>query len=191
MGRCLALVAVLAACGDNFTVDDRAGGDPTIDDRTETAFSHPAPDLTEDQQGQHHAGEGQFEFQWEPPSSARSSTTTVQRLSRRRRPRPGADRRAAPSRSQALVRVSLPAGQGSSLVPGGPVPVPGFGLAAPGSRGRPASPEVNIALTWTEMAGSFGDGTTFSLRAPDVDVKRPTAASSAATRCARTAPRPP
>lgn len=188
MGRCLALVAVLAACGDNFTVDDRAGGDLTIDDRTETAFSHPAPGLTEDQQGQHHAGEGQFEFQWEPPELG-PLFNNVQCSGCHAGDGRGQAQIGGGSSSQALVRVSLPAGQGSSLVPGGPVPVPSFGLQLQ-DHAVTGVQEVNIAQTWTEMAGSFGDGTTFSLRAPDVDVKLPDGSEfrSDALRSYRTAP---
>ena len=37
----LALLACAAACGDNLDGLDRQGGDTTVDDRSELAFTHP------------------------------------------------------------------------------------------------------------------------------------------------------
>jgi CxxC motif-containing protein (DUF1111 family) len=163
--------ALAGACGDNFTVDDAAGGDITVDNRTATAFSQPAPGLTQDQQGQHHAGEGQFEFQWQLPELG-PLYNNVQCSGCHTGDGRGLAQIGTGSASQGLVRVSLAAGQGSSLVPGGPVPVPGFGLQLQ-DHAVSGVQEVNIAQTFTETAGTFGDGSGFSLRTPDIDIKTP------------------
>ncbi len=72
--------------------------------------------------------------------------------------------------SQGLVRISL--ATGTSMFPGGPVPVPGFGLQLH-DHAELGAQQVNLALTWSEQPGEFGDGTAYSLRTPIMAITLP------------------
>ncbi|HEY0253336.1 MAG TPA: hypothetical protein VGC41_17500, partial [Kofleriaceae bacterium] len=57
------LLAVAACTGDDGGPDEsRQGGDTTIEDRTDAAFTHPAANLTSDQQAQFMLGTSPFDF---------------------------------------------------------------------------------------------------------------------------------
>jgi CxxC motif-containing protein (DUF1111 family) len=162
----------LAACGDNG--DDsfaRAGGAATVTDRTVTAFTHYLDTLDATTIGDAHTGSGLFSQQWDPPllGPLYNNTGCVNCHTANGR---GLDEVALDvvTGSQGLVRVSL--GSGSGEVPGGPAPVPGFGTQLQ-DHAEIGVQEVNLALTWTEMPGTFVDGSAYSLRAPNLDIRTP------------------
>ena len=94
-------------------------------------------------------GTSPFDFHWEPPQlGPLFNNDCVPRLSRRQRPRPVADRQRRLHRHQrsavaALVRVQ-PRRRRRPMIPGGHVPVPGFGTAAPGSRDGRRCPRSRV-----------------------------------------------
>jgi CxxC motif-containing protein (DUF1111 family) len=176
----VACATAAGACGDNVGDDsDLAGGAATVVDRTGSAFAHYLPSLSADDIATADAGDGQFEFVWDLPQLGPlyNNTACVNCHTANGR---GLDIfvHDAVIGSQGLVRISLGSGSGSGLdtadgqAPGGPVPVPGFGLQLQ-DHAELGAQEVNIVLSWTEMPGTFGDGSPFSLRAPSVDVRTP------------------
>jgi CxxC motif-containing protein (DUF1111 family) len=176
--RVIAILAV-AACGDNVAIDDRAGGALTVDDRTRTAFTHPAPGLGVDDLGRHHAGAGQFDFDWNLPilGPLYNNTGCIECHGGNGRglsligPAASSDSQGMIlPRSQSLIRVSLATGM--PVVPGGDVPVPGFGLQLR-DHAIIGSQQVDVALAWVTHDEMFGDGDVVTLRAPALDVRLP------------------
>jgi CxxC motif-containing protein (DUF1111 family) len=167
----LVVVVSIAACGDNEDGDDRQGGDTTIDDRTREAFTHSAPNLDDEQAQTFKLGRGPFNFIWAPPQlgllfnnssclgchggngRGKSSVNRGQELG-----------------SEALVRVSLSAGEPSS--PGGNIPVPGFGEQLQ-DHTTGGLPEVFLELTWAESVTYYGDGSAQPMRLPQVTIQLP------------------
>jgi CxxC motif-containing protein (DUF1111 family) len=175
--RGLALLVVLvAACGDNDVGDDRQGGATTVDDRSGLAFTHYAKNLTSDEIELASAGHGPFAFKWEPPalgplfnndSCAGCHAENGRGLSLIG---PNFDIDDNGPNSQSLVRCSLT--DGTPGVPGGPVPVPVFGTQLQ-DHAVSAPPEVHVTLAWEEHTELYGDGTTITLRAPNLTITTP------------------
>jgi len=172
----LALVLLVAACGDNEPGDDRQGGDTTVDDRSGLAFTHYAKNLTSDEIELATAGHGPFGFKWEPPalgplfnndSCAGCHASNGRGLSLIG-PDVGIDDNGP--NSQSLVRCSLV--DGAPGDPGGPFPVPGFGTQLQ-DHAIGAAPEVHVTLAWEEFTELYGDGTTFTLRSPNLTITTP------------------
>lgn len=165
----LAALTLLAGCGDDRSLEVRPGGDTTVDDRTSNAYSFPAPGLTAEQLELHLEGDVGFEaaFVTAPapvnpglgPVYNHTSCVGCHLRDGRGLPLLGQ----GPT-SQALVRVSLPSG--TPEVPGGAVPVPGFGTQLQDHAVFGVSPEVLVSLTWQEEEGRYGDGLSYSLRRP-------------------------
>ena len=165
-----------AACGDNEPGDDRQGGATTVDDRSGLGFTHFAKNLTADEVQIAQAGRGPFAFKWEPPqlgplfnndSCAGCHAANGRGLSLIG---PDFDIDDNGPNSQSLVRCSLV--DGTPGVPGGPVPVPGFGLQLQ-DHAISATPEVHVTLAWEEHPELYGDGTTIMLRAPNLTIVTP------------------
>ncbi|HWO21665.1 MAG TPA: di-heme oxidoredictase family protein [Kofleriaceae bacterium] len=160
----------LCACGDNLPGEDRQGGDATVDDRSAEAFAHPLPTLDAAQAERHRFGRGPVAFMWAPPQLGPLFNHSACLACH-----PGNGRGAsqiAPGMggSQALIRVSL--GAGTPDVPGGVVPVPGFGTQLQ-DHAVDQLPEIRARLTWVESPEYYGDGEVAMLRAPRVDVTLP------------------
>jgi CxxC motif-containing protein (DUF1111 family) len=168
------VIAAIAGCGDNTAGEDRQGGATTIDDRTNLAFTHPAANLTADQRVQFQAGTSPFDFHWEIPQLGpmfnNDACVGCHGHNGRGRSQIGADGDIDISgpQSEALVRVSLPTGTPDS--PGGPVPVPDFGLQLQ-DHATVGLPEVFVTLTWNEVSASYGDGEPVALRVPHLDIR--------------------
>jgi len=159
----------LWACGDNLPGEDRQGGDATVDDRTAEAFSHPLPTLDAAEQERHRFGKSPVAFMWAPPQLGplfNHSSCLACHLGDGR----GASQIGPGFGSQALIRVSLAAG--TPAVPGGPVPVPGFGTQLQ-DHAVGQLPEVVARLTWVEMEERYGDGEIVMLRSPRLTVTLP------------------
>jgi len=150
----VALVALLSACsgGSDGPDESRQGGDTTVDDRTYTAFTHPAANLTMAEQSKFTLGTSPFNFVWEIPQLGpaynNDSCLGCHVGFGRGLPQIG------PTgiidingpQSEALVRVSLP--EGAPYVPGGPVPVPGYGTQLKDHATNGVA-EARITLSWT------------------------------------------
>ena len=167
---CLAVLSVLGACGDNLPGEDRQGGDATVDDRGAEAFSHALPTLDAAQAERFRAGNGPVAFMWAPPQLGplfnHSSCLACHPGNGRGRSQIGPGMFG----SEALIRVSLD--EGTPDVPGGPVPVPGFGTQLQ-DHAIGQLPEIHARLQWIEQVESYGDGEAVTLRSPRVDVTLP------------------
>lgn len=160
--------ALCASCGDGET-DERQGGDTTVNDRSVTAFEHPAANLTQEQRQLFQAGVSPFKFQWGVPQLgplfSNDACAGCHAGFGRGLSQIGADGAIGIHGpvSEALVRVSLP--EGAPGDPGGPIPVPAYGTQLQ-DHATSGVPEVQIQLTWVEHQEAMGDGTLISLRAP-------------------------
>lgn len=173
MKAALAALCTLCACGDNLRGEDWQGGDATVDDRSADAFGHPLPTLTEAQATRHRFGRGPVALVWAPPQLGPLFNHNACLACH-----PGNGRglsQIGPSvfGSQALIRVSLVAGEPE--VPGGAVPVPSLGTQLQ-DHAIGQLPEVHASLSWVEMEELYGDGEVVSLRSPRLTVTRPSGA---------------
>ena len=165
----LGVLVGLAACGDNLEGDDRQGGDTTVDDRTREAFRHPATNLDESERSVFQVGRSTFDFIWAPPKLGPLFNHTACLACHGGNGR-GLSQIGPGAGSQALVRVSLT--EGTPGEPGGPVPVPGFGLQLQ-DHSTFGLAEVNVTLTWIESTIEYGDGELVSLREPRLEIRTP------------------
>lgn len=163
-------VGLVAACGDSDDLEVRLGGDTTVDDRTRSAFLHPAENLAMDQRVVFQLGRGPFNFAWEIPELGPLFNNDSCLACHGGHGRGLSQIGNGSLRSQALIRVSLLTG--TPAEPGGPVPVPGLGLQLQ-DHATDATPEVIVTQTWIERPEQYGDGTTIMLREPRVDPRRP------------------
>ncbi len=166
------MLCLLAACGDNVDGTDLLGGDATIFDRSESAFTHPMPTLDAEQLDFHNLGRGPFRFTWTPPQLGPlfNHASCVGCHVNNGRGLPELQR--GVFGSPALIRISLPDGSGEPEVPGGPVPVPGFGLQLQ-DHATFDLPEVSVTLNWIEIEDFLADGTVVMRRRPELAIARP------------------
>jgi len=164
------VLLLAVGCGDNLSTERLQGGDTTSFDRSRMAFTFPLPGLDADQLERHNLGHGPFAFAWEPPQLGplfnHSACGACHVQNGRGLSQIGHD----VFGSQALVRVS--AENGEPAVPGGQVPVPGFGLQLQ-DHATFGAPEVFIDLTWVEVEDYFDDGDVIMLREPRLEVRQP------------------
>jgi CxxC motif-containing protein (DUF1111 family) len=164
------------ACGGAGDGPDEArqGGDTTVDDRTYTAFTHPAANLALAEQSKFTLGTSPFNFVWEIPQLGpaynNDSCLGCHVGFGRGKPQIG------PTgiidingpQSEALVRVSTP--DGIPAEPGGPGAVPGYGTQLHDHATNGVA-EASVTLTWIETTAMFADGETISLRAPQLAIR--------------------
>jgi CxxC motif-containing protein (DUF1111 family) len=169
------LALALAACTDAGGLDEsRQGGDTTVDDRGYMAFMHSATNLTMAEQSKFVLGTSPFDFTWEIPQLGpiynNDSCFNCHGSFGRGRAQIGADGLIDINgpQSEALVRCSLPVGVPDA--PGGPVPVPQYGLQLQ-DHATVGLPEVAITVTWIEHVEMFGDGEMISLREPRLTIR--------------------
>jgi CxxC motif-containing protein (DUF1111 family) len=165
-------LGALAACSDDADPDAEArqGGDTTVADRTRDAFTHPAQNLTAEQRSMFQAGRGPFDFHWEIPQLGPLFNNDACFGCHGGNGRGLSLIGNGALQSQALIRVSLIGG--APDVPGGDVPVPGFGLQLQ-DHATVGLPEVFVTLSWIEHAEQYGDGEVVMLREPRVAPRLP------------------
>ncbi|MBL4687189.1 MAG: thiol oxidoreductase [Nannocystaceae bacterium] len=146
-----------------------AGGDTTVFDDTRLAYALHFRTLQAEKRGDHFVGNSFFNQNWvQAPSStegrdglgpvfnAKSCSGCHFRDGRGRPPEPG-----EPMRSM-LLRLSIPGRDAD----GGPLPVPGYGGQLQPRAVLDVLPEGTATVQYEERAGSYPDGTAYSLRAP-------------------------
>jgi CxxC motif-containing protein (DUF1111 family) len=138
------------------------------------AFSHPAANLTMPQLSQFELGTSPFDFRWEIPQLGPAFNNDscfgchggfgrgLAQIG------DGGFIDISGPQSEALVRVSLP--EGTPDVPGGPVPVPGYGTQLQ-DHATVGVAEASVMLMWNEHIETFGDGTEISMRAPRLMIR--------------------
>jgi CxxC motif-containing protein (DUF1111 family) len=189
MRRWIASLVLVAACGDDLPGDELQGGElASVVDRSALAFTHPLATLSADQLETHNLGRGPFQFHWTPPQLGplfnHDSCVACHARNGRGLSQIGPD----VAGSQALVRVSSPDEAGAPDVPGGAVPVPGFGTQLQ-DHATFGLPEVQITLTWIEVPDQLDDGEPVMLRRPLIAIASPNGDPLPAMRLSyRTAP---
>ncbi|RYZ58421.1 MAG: thiol oxidoreductase [Proteobacteria bacterium] len=190
----LSLILGLTACGggsgggggaapsDNSAIEfPAAGGDSTFTNRTSGAFTFPAPNLSDADLANHVLGDALFDQTYvATPGQLNSGLGPVFNnvgcrschiKNGRGMPVMGDD---GALRSHVLTRISIDPTfaanfPGSVPSPGeGPFTVPGLGtqLQDYGVFGQDA--EAKVKLTFTETAGTYPDGTSYTLRQPAI-----------------------
>jgi CxxC motif-containing protein (DUF1111 family) len=166
----LGFALLLAACGDNVDVERLQGGGITVFDRSELALTHPMPGIAPSQLDRHNLGAAPFLFKWTAPQLGplfnHDACVACHLNNGRGESQIGPD----VFGSQALIRISLEVGE--PAVPGGQVPVPGFGLQLQ-DHATFGLPEVRVQLTWIDVEELFADGERIALREPRISVMSP------------------
>ena len=154
-----------------------AGGDLTVYDRTSNSFGGPGPNLDGDELTRHFDGDVAFEavFVTAPaPINPGLGPVFNNTSCNGCHPRDGRGLALAggpPLFSPLLVRVSL--ADGEPEAPGGVVPVPGLGTQIQDHAVFGAAPEATVELAWEEVPGTYGDGTPYTLRRPNITLRWP------------------
>lgn len=172
------LLALAPACEDSRDVDPTlAGGDTTVFDTTNNAFSLSARNMSFDRRQRFVVGNSFFNKNWVvagntttgrdglgPTFNARSCSTCHRKDGRGRPPAPGEDFNGM------LLRLSLPgAGPHGEPLPAGPY---GDQLQ---SQAIPDVPVEGVPrVHYVEQPGRFADGAPYSLRVPTYTIESPT-----------------
>ena len=157
-------------------LDERlSGGSQTVFDAGSGAYSHPFPNLSDRGNFNHGVGDISFEatFVTAPapihsglgPVFNNVSCASCHIADGRGRP----PLNTSELLSSMLIRISIP-GENEH---GGPNPAPGFGgqLQQRGIYGKP--PEADVVISYSNIDGSFFDGTTYTLRQPTITLENP------------------
>jgi len=158
----------------------KAGGETTIFDRTSHGMQQPAPNLTEKQLALHIEGDSAFEatFVTAPapihsglgPLFNNSSCTNCHIN----------DGRGTPVKGQMLVRVSYPPNQlakidqnNPAVVLGNTPPVAKLGNQIQDQAIYGFTPKAAVEVEWLEKSGTYGDGSLYKLRSPQLKITLP------------------
>ena len=165
----LAIVVLMGGVSAQEAPGALSGGAATVFATTRQAFGQPLPHLTADQETQFFVGNSFFNRNWvSAPSSttardglgplfnARSCSTCHLHDGRGRPPAPGEDMLSM------LVRLSIPGRD----MQRGIVPEPTYGDQLNGLAVHGVPPEGRAVITYEEIAGTYGDGESYSLRKP-------------------------
>ncbi|RJG00100.1 di-heme oxidoredictase family protein [Noviherbaspirillum saxi] len=175
----IALVGALALCSAGVASqfdwsrpepgEEKSAGDTTVFETNRRAFSLPAANMSMERRGQFAVGHSFFNMPWvEAPSSTRARDGLGPHfIGRSCTACHTHDGRAAPPEDgeQAmglLLRLSIP---GKDKY-GGPLPEPTYGGQFNNQANDGVKPEGTVEITYAEIAGSFADGTPYSLRKP-------------------------
>jgi CxxC motif-containing protein (DUF1111 family) len=160
--------AAAAVAADPLTPE--LGGATTVDVTGERAFRSIAANAEGMSQARFTFGQQLFNTLWDPTPGSQPTTDGLGPVFNRAacsdchinngRGRP--PNRPGGAMNSMLVRISL-AGTGTH---GEPVGVPGYGDQLQDRAVKDIPPEGKAVLSWTELPGSYADGTAYSLRQP-------------------------
>lgn len=166
------------------------GGETTVRNRTSHAYEQPAPNLSADWLELHLEGDREFDSVFvTPPATVNSglgplfnnASCTGCHIK---------DGRGMPEKGQMLVRVSYPREQSeddsseetlvlqeyyhpeAAVSLGNAPPVPGIGTQIQEQGVYGYVPEAQVKILWQEHTGIYGDGTSYSLRSPALQITR-------------------
>lgn len=179
-GLCLILILLLLGqtnLGHAQPLEDISleGGDTTIDDDSSKSYTHPLANLTNgDDYQKHDLGKEGFHknFARSPINGKIVAGPKFNHIScvgchiNNGR----GETKFAQSKSQSVIKISAKVGQ--PTLPGGPIPVPNFGLQLRDHSLGGVTPDSKISVTWEPIQGSYNDGTPYELRRPIVKIKQ-------------------
>ncbi len=167
-------VVILAGCDSNTsdpsTTEDSlaySGGATTIFLSSSASFQQPAPNLFGERLVFHQEGDLAFEQNFVPAPAALNAGLGPIFNNLSCASCHTSDGRGKPPMpeeilSSTLIRLSIP----GTNEHGGPNPVPGFGGQLQHRATFGVAPEADVIVSYTESIGTYGDGTTYSLRRP-------------------------
>ena len=168
-----------------------AGGETTIRNRTSRAYEQPAPNLDDDWLELHLTGDRAFDAVFvTPPATVNpglgplfnNASCTGCHIK---------DGRGMAEKGQLLVRVSLARESSmddtsetelvlhehyhpeAAVSLGNAPSVPGIGTQIQDQGVYGYSPEAQVQMVWQEQPGTYADGTSYSLRSPQLQITRP------------------
>lgn len=176
---------LLALHGGSQPLPPRAGGETTLWNRTSAAYEQPAPNLEPDWAKLHAMGDGTFEARFvtapapvNPGLGPVFNNNSCAGCHLK-------NGRGLPEKGQRVVRVS----QRQPLKDWDPVlsslgweamapnsntpPVPGIGTQVQEKAIWGYQPEAKVDLNWQEQTGQYPDGTSYTLRFPEVKLHTP------------------
>ncbi|UII19830.1 di-heme oxidoreductase family protein [Fulvivirga ligni] len=178
----LFLVSVMVSCGDSNNEvsileegEEFSGGDATVADVSVNAFGHAAPNLQGDRDTQFVVGNSFFNRNWvTAPSSTEDldgvgplfnarSCSSCHFKDGRGRPKLNADDKD----ESMLYRLSI---SGTTSF-GGPMPEPNYGTQLNPHAILGVVAEGDMEITYQEVAGTYADGSSYSLRKPYYQLK--------------------
>ncbi|MEM7288365.1 MAG: di-heme oxidoredictase family protein [Actinomycetota bacterium] len=167
----LALLGV-ACGGGGSALDANLGGATTRLDASQNSFGLPAPQLTNEERRIFERGDSFFTQNWVtapastdardglgPTFNAQSCSSCHIRDGRGSPPDPTGER----ARLGLLLRLSIP---GADPVTGAPLPDPNYGGQLQDRSILSVPAEGRVVVTYETVTGTYGDGTTYELRAP-------------------------
>lgn len=169
-----------------------AGGDTTIRNRTSQAYAQPAPNLTDDWLALHTEGDRAFDAVFVTPPAPvnpglgplfNNASCIGCHIH---------DGRGLPTKGQLLIRVSQPQSSTPDSAPdpahaqprvlrehyhpeaavslGNATPVTGIGTQIQDQAVYGYAPEAIVQMRWHTQAGTYGDGTPYTLRSPQFEI---------------------
>jgi CxxC motif-containing protein (DUF1111 family) len=169
-----------------------SGGDTTVENRTSKGFGQPAPNLSKRELDLHVEGDRAFEATFvTSPAPIHAGLGPLFNNASCVACHVG-DGRGMPERGSLLVRVSLPLQAGrnarhgsifetragkslaeASVSLGNAPPVPGLGTQIQDRAVYGLQPKADVAVEWREETGTYGDGTGYRLRSPQLKITLP------------------
>jgi CxxC motif-containing protein (DUF1111 family) len=172
------MLAALTGCGDENggagpgaeeISEVYAGGATTVFVTGSSAFSTPASNLGAASLDKHVEGDRQFEQVFvTAPAPVNSGLGPLFNSSSCEGCHPSDGRGRPPLAGEALTSMLIRISVDGVDEHGGPAPVPGFGTQLQHRAVQGVSPEGVVEVQWTEVRGSFADGTPYSLRHPAI-----------------------
>jgi CxxC motif-containing protein (DUF1111 family) len=155
------------APGDNTEV--YAGGATTVFLTGASAYSMPAPNLGAEGLETHLDGDRQFEQVFvTAPADVNAGLGPLFNNSSCEGCHPSDGRGRPPLAGEAISSMLIRISVDGADADGGPKPVPGFGTQLQQRAVHGTAPEGNVDIVWTEVPGSYVDGTPYSLRRPTI-----------------------
>lgn len=170
----------LSCSGDDSSGDDGvssaeyySGGEGTVFSQSSEAFANPMPHLSDESLERHLDGDFDFEVQFVtggtdspglgPLFNNNSCEACHPRDGRGRAPRDDLQ-------GGSMVSMFLRVGVGNDTT-SGTIEVPGMGTQLQDKAIYGETPEATPGVTYTEQSGTYGDGTSYSLRVPTYSIE--------------------
>ena len=150
-----------------------AGGETTIENRTAQGFAQPISTLSAAELKLHLEGDGAFEAKFvTAPATVNPGLGPLFNNSSCRACHVR-DGRGMPVNGSLLMRVSLPPGHSNIPTIGNAPPVPGLGNQIQDHAVYGATPKATVAVGWQEKVATYGDGSIYNLRSPQIKITLP------------------
>jgi CxxC motif-containing protein (DUF1111 family) len=169
-----------------------SGGQTTVDNRSSKGFGQPAPNLSKAELDLHVEGDRAFEATFvTPPAPVNAGLGPLFNNASCVACHVG-DGRGMPTQGSLLVRVSLPPGHNppdrdgsifetrsgksvaeASVSLGNAPPVPSLGTQIQDQAVFGVTPKADVEIEWQEKTGTYGDGSGYRLRSPQINITLP------------------